>query len=59
MHIVVSYSQCAFFRRRQIIDGILVANEMVDGRKKSKRSGVACKIDMEKAYDKVDWDFVR
>lgn len=39
---------------RQILDNILIANECVDGRKKSKSLGMVCKIDFEKVYDRVD-----
>lgn len=44
---------------RQIMDGILIANECVDGRRRSKKSGLVCKIDLEKAYDPMDRDFLR
>lgn len=40
------------------MDSILIANECVDGLKKKKNDGLVCKIDLEKAYDKVDWDFL-
>lgn len=33
---LVSNSQGAFVKGRQIINGILVANELVDGRRRSK-----------------------
>lgn len=39
---------------RQIMDDILIASECVDGLKREKKSGLVCKIDMEKAYDRVD-----
>lgn len=44
---------------RQITDGILVANELIDGWKRRRKPGLVCKIDLEKAYDKVDWGFLR
>lgn len=39
------------------MDSILITNECVDARKQSRENGVVCKLDMEKAYDRVDWDF--
>lgn len=51
---VVNATQGAFMKKRQITDGILIAIECVDGPKKKKKSGLVCKINMEKAYDRVD-----
>lgn len=45
---VVLKTQSAFVERRQILDSTLIANECVDGRKKSKSPGIVCKIDFEK-----------
>lgn len=51
-------AQSAFIKGRQILDGILIANECVDGRKKDRAPSLVCKIDFEKAYDRVDLDFL-
>ena len=51
---LVGDSQSTFVRSRKILDGALVANEIVSYLKKRKRSGVLLKLDIEKAYDTID-----
>lgn len=43
---------------RNILDGILIANEIVDGWKSSKKKGLVHKLDFEKAYDSINWEFL-
>lgn len=43
---------------KQITDLILVANEIVDFWRCSKTTGYIFKLDVEKAFDKVNWDFL-
>ena len=55
---VISYTQTAFVPGRQILDGILVANEVVDEVKKLNQIMLLFKVDFEKAYDSVDWTYL-
>ncbi|MCH82498.1 cysteine-rich receptor-like protein kinase, partial [Trifolium medium] len=55
---VISESQTAFVKGRQILDGILVANEVVDEARKSKKELLLFKVDFEKAYDSVEWGYL-
>ncbi|RVW36137.1 putative ribonuclease H protein [Vitis vinifera] len=58
LHETIHSTQRAFVQGRQILDAILIANEIVDEKKRSGEEGVVFKIDFEKAYDHVNWDFL-
>ncbi|GAU22961.1 hypothetical protein TSUD_247050 [Trifolium subterraneum] len=55
---VISESQTSFVKDRQILDGILIANEAVDEARKTKKELLLFKVDFEKAYDSVDWSYL-
>ena len=55
---VISKSQNAFVEGRQILDDVLIANEIVDSAMRRKESGLVCNLDIEKAYDSINWDFL-
>ena len=55
MRKLVSNSQNVFVEERQLLDADLVANEVIDSRKRSAGAGLIFKLDIEKAYDHVNW----
>ena len=54
----ISKSQGAFVVGRQSLDVALVANEIIEDYRRCKNEGLVVKIDFEKAYDNVCWDFL-
>ena len=55
---VVSDSQSAFIKGKQILDGILIVNEVVDEARRLDREFMMFKVDFEKAYDSVDLTYL-
>ena len=54
---LISREQRTFIKGRSILDGVLIANEMVDFIMSAKKS-LVFKVDFEKAYDSVEWSFL-
>ena len=54
---VVSPNQNAFIKGRQILDASLIANEVIDSWQKMGEKGLICKLDIEKAYNSINWQF--
>jgi hypothetical protein len=55
---VISKIQSAFIKGRFILDSVVVLHETMHYIHKKKSSGVLFKVDFEKAYDKINWDFM-
>jgi Reverse transcriptase (RNA-dependent DNA polymerase) len=58
MHSILDQTQTAFISGRYILNNILAANEVIHYAKHHKQKRIVLKVDFEKAYDKVSWDFI-
>ena len=62
MDMLITPYQNAFIQGRNITNNILLAHEIFDTlrKKKGRKKGYgALKIDMCKAYDRVNWNFLK
>lgn len=55
---IIDNTQSAFIKGRGLLDSILVANEIVEEYRQKKKRLAIVKVDYEKAYDSVNWDFL-
>ena len=57
---VIAPTQCGFIRNRNGFHNVIVAQEVIHKMRnaKGKRGYMAIKIDLEKAYDRLDWNFI-
>lgn len=55
---IVNEVQSAFVADRQILDGPFILNEIIQWCKSKNKYSFILKIDFEKAYDSVRWDYL-
>jgi len=55
---VIDEFQSAYLEGRGMLDSVLVANENVEELRRKGMSGLCLKVDYEKAYDSVRWNFL-
>jgi len=55
---VINVRQLTFFKGRGLLDIALVTNEVLEYMKRRNRMCVFFKVDFEKAYDSVSWEFL-
>lgn len=58
MNSIICPNQSAFLSGRNILDGVVIINGVVDFTKKANKNGFIFKVDFEKAYDSVNWKFL-
>lgn len=62
MELLISPNQSAFVGGRQIQDNLVIAHEVFHSLKRRDsrgRENVAIKLDMSKAYDRLEWSFIK
>lgn len=55
---IISEEQSGFVEGRQILDNILLAQEMVHTLQSRKIPGMMIQLDLSKAFDKVNWNYL-
>jgi hypothetical protein len=55
---IINKCQSTFIKGRNIMDGVMILHEIVHDVKVRKKDGVILKLDFEKAYDKISWEFL-
>jgi hypothetical protein len=55
---LISNIQTAFIPGRYILEGVIVLHEIFHELRVEKLKGIVLKLDFEKAYDKVQWEFM-
>ena len=58
-HRIISRNQSAFIRGRNILEGPLALQEIIHSLKRTRQPAILLKLDFEKAYDRVNWEFLR
>ena len=59
MNKTINKAQNAFIKNRNILDGVMPLHEILHDTKLKKKEGLVLKLDFEKAYDKINWEFMR
>lgn len=52
------WEQFAFVKRRQLLDGLFLINEVVSWSKATRNPHLFFKVDFEKDCDSLSWDYI-
>jgi len=55
---ITDIRQSTFLEGRGLLDSVLIANEVLEDYKRKRKQSIFFKVDYEKAYDSVKWEFL-
>ena len=55
---LISPNQTAFIKGRYILESVVAVHEIIHEVARRKEEDIILKLDYEKAYDRVNWDFL-
>ena len=58
IHRRIAPNQSAFIKGKFILESVVTTHELIHEIARKKQDGVILKLDYEKAYDRVNWDFL-
>lgn len=58
MPFIIDERQSAFIEGRHLLHSTIIANEVVEEAKRGQKPCIVFKVDYEKTYDSVSWDFL-
>jgi len=57
--LLISPEQSRYVEGRQILDGIILSHEIIHSLKHIKQVGMILKLDLSKAFDKLNWIYIQ
>jgi hypothetical protein len=58
MHFLTSSNQTAFIKERYILESVVTVHKVLHSVHSSQEPGIVLRLDYEKAFDKVNLDFL-
>ena len=59
MPLLISPEQTGYVEGRQILDGIILTHEIIHSLKICKKPGMLLKIDLSKAFHRLNWNYIQ
>jgi hypothetical protein len=56
---IISPEKSGYVEGRQILDSVILAHEVIHSLQKTKTPGMLLKLDLSKAFDKINWEYMQ